>query len=109
MFFRVLRIVEPGFSRNTAKTIFEKTDTWMFLSCDDFRWVLCRYLSFFKCKHIHKKSVCSRRGKISQKELRKRLAECKAEAEEAQVKNYPMDSIHTIKDWQLKYSISILF
>ena len=34
---RVLRIVEPGFSRNTAKTIFEKIDTWMFLSCDDFR------------------------------------------------------------------------
>merc|ERR1712130_698463 len=60
-YLRVLRIVEPGFSRNTAKTIFEKIDTWMFLSCDDFR-----------------------RGKISQKDLGKRLAECKAEAEEGQ-------------------------
>ena len=38
---RVLRVVEPGFSRNTAKTIFEKIDTWMFLSCDDYRYCDC--------------------------------------------------------------------
>ena len=38
---RVLRVVEPGFSRNTAKTIFEKIDTWMFLSCDDYRCFDC--------------------------------------------------------------------
>merc|ERR1712109_184873 len=49
------------FSRNTAKTIFEKIDTWMFLSCDDYR--------------------C---GKISQKELRNRLIGCRRDAEEGQ-------------------------
>jgi len=40
-YLRVLRVVEPGFSRNTAKTIFEKVDTWMFLSCDDYRCFDC--------------------------------------------------------------------
>ena len=109
---RVLRVVEPGFSRNTAKTIFEKIDTWMFLSCDDYRCFDCclfflatlhlkyRFCAFCLTKYPLKDLVtkfyvvlwvlipCCRYRKVSQKELRNRLVGCRRDAEEGQVQTY---------------------
>ena len=129
---RVLRVVEPGFSRNTAKTIFEKIDTWMFLSCDDYRCFDCclfflatlhmqqRFCAFFLTKYPFKDLVtkfyvvlrvlipCCRCGKISQKELRNRLIGCRRDAEEGQVQTYLYLSLCLFLFFGCQFSISYL-